>query len=67
MKTVEALENKIAANRFNFCEALKAAGYVDRVINNSIDNDKELLRLALEIYMDKWEAFNKKAFESLIF
>lgn len=65
MKTIETLKNKITENRYKFIVALLAAGYERRAIIDDIDNDSELLRLAIEIYNDNWEAFNVEAFESL--
>ena len=63
MKTIETLKNKITENRFLFGAALKAAGYMDHVILEYINNDAELLRLAVEIYDDHWNAFDVPAFE----
>lgn len=51
-------------NRKGFIKGLIAAGYVASVVNQCAFNDSELLRLAVEIYNDVWECFDKGAFES---
>lgn len=66
MITINTLQNKIKNNRFQFAAALKAAGYVKKLIADNICNDSELLRLALDIYNDHWDAFDKEAFEDLV-
>lgn len=64
--TINNLKSNITNNRSNFIKALKAAGYVERVVNSYADNDSELLRLAVGIYEDLWESFNIKAFEEAL-
>lgn len=64
--TIKELENKIKENRTAFVKGLKAAGYVNKVVNNYAFNDSELLRLAVEIYNDLWGTFDKEAFEKVI-
>lgn len=64
--TIKELENKIKENRTAFVKGLKAAGYVNKVVNRYAFNDSELLRLAVEIYNDLWGTFDKEAFEKAI-
>lgn len=64
--TIKKLETKIKENRMAFIKGLKDAGYVNRVVNKYAFNDSELLRLAVEIYNDLWETFDKEAFEKAI-
>lgn len=63
---IKTLESIIKNNRKGFIKGLIAAGYVASVVNQYAFNDSELLRLAVEIYNDVWECFDKKAFESAI-
>lgn len=64
--TINNLKSNITNNRSKFLKALKAAGYVESVVNKYAFNDSELLRLAVEIYEDLWESFNIKAFEEAL-
>lgn len=64
--TINNLKSNITNNRSKFIEALKAAGYVESVVNRYAFNDSELLRLAVGIHEDLWESFNIKAFEEAL-
>lgn len=64
--TIKELENKIKENRTAFIKGLKDAGYVGSVVKQYAFNDGELLRLAVEIYNDLWDTFDKGAFERAI-
>ena len=64
--TIQTLEAKIKTNRAAFIKALKDAGYVSKVVNRYVFNDDELLRLAVGIYEDLWDTFDKAAFEKAI-
>ena len=64
--TINTLESKIKTNRTAFIKGLKDAGYVSKVVNRYAFNDSELLRLAVGIYEDIWNAFDKNAFEKAI-
>lgn len=64
--TINTLESKIKSNHTAFVKALKDAGYVSAVVNRYTFNDGELLRLAVGIYEDLWDTFDKDAFERAI-
>ena len=64
--TINTLESKIKTNRTAFIKALKDAGYVSKVVNQYAFKDSELLRLAVGIYEDVWDTFDKDAFERAI-
>ena len=64
--TINTLESKIKTNRTAFIKGLKDAGYVSKVVNRYAFNDSELIRLAVGIYEDIWNAFDKNAFEKAI-
>lgn len=64
--TIKTLESKIETNRQAFVKALKDAGYVSKVVNRYAFDDSELLRLAVGIYDDLWNAFDREAFERAI-
>lgn len=64
--TIKTLESKIKTNRQAFVKALKDAGYVSKVVNQYVFDDSELLRLAVGIYDDLWNAFDREAFERAI-
>lgn len=64
--TISTLESKIKSNRTAFIKGLKNAGYVNEVVNRYAFNDGELLRLAIGIYEDLWDTFDRDAFERAI-
>lgn len=66
MKNINELIQAINNNRKGFIEALKKAGYVERVVNQYAFDDDNLLRLSLEIYNDVWESFDREAFEKTL-
>jgi hypothetical protein len=66
MKTINELTEAIKNNRKSFLEALKKAGYVERVVNQYAFDEDNLLRLAVEIYNDVWESFDLEAFEKAL-
>lgn len=66
MKTIEELIQAIKNNRKGFIEALKKAGYVERVVNQYAFDEDNLLRLSLRIYDDVWESFDREAFEKAL-
>lgn len=67
MKTINELKEALKNDRAGFIKGLIAAGYVDTVVLNLSNNDDELIRLATEIYLDLWDAFNVSEFESWIY
>jgi hypothetical protein len=67
MKTINELKEALNSDRAGFIKGLIAAGYVDTVVLNLSNNDDELIRLATEIYLDLWGAFNVSEFESWIY
>ena len=66
-RTIEELKQALKEDRAGYIKGLIAAGYVDTVVYNLSGDDNELLRLAIAIYTDLWEAFNIPAFESWIY
>lgn len=64
--TINELKSKIKTNRTAFIKGLKDAGYVSKVVNQYAFDDDELLRLAVGIYEDIWNAFDKNAFEKAL-
>lgn len=67
MRTVEELEKALKTDRAGFIKGLIAAGYVDTVVYNLSNKDNELVRLAIEIYSDVWNAFDVNEFESWVY
>lgn len=66
MKTINVLKSSIKNNRAAFIKALNDAGYASKVVDRYATNDSELLRLAVNIYEDLWDTFDKNAFEKAL-
>jgi len=67
MKTINELKEALQNDRAGFIKGLIAAGYIDSVVYNATADDNELLRLATNIYLDLWGAFNIPEFESWVY
>lgn len=67
MRTINELHEALKEDRAGFIKGLMAAGYVDSVVYNNSGNDSELVRLAVGIYSDLWDTFDKAAFESWVY
>lgn len=66
-RTMNELNEALKEDRAGFIKGLMAAGYVADVVFNNSGDDNELVRLAVEIYTDVWDSFDKKEFESHVY
>lgn len=66
MKTIEELKKALKSDRLLFATALTIAGYSDKLVNELYEDAAGLLELAVGIYNDLDQAFNRSAFEDLI-
>ena len=62
--TIDTLKKALREDRAGFIKGLIAAGYVDTVVFTNSGSDDELVRLAVQIYSDIDDAFDKRALES---
>ena len=66
MRTVADIREFLKIDRVGFIKGLIAAGYVDSVVYKATEDDIKLVRLAVNMYTDTWEAFDTDEFESWI-
>lgn len=66
MKTIDELKKALKSDHLLFATALTIAGYSDKLVNELYEDAAGLLELAVGIYNDLDQAFDKNAFEDLI-
>ena len=66
MKKIDELKKALKNDHLLFATALTIAGYSDKLVNELYEDAAGLLELAVGIYNDLDQVFNRNAFEDLI-